>query len=330
MSIKNHVLENFLEELDESLFEVEDETESIETPDETIDESIVENIVEDSLDNVFSLDSLKSYLKSISKIELLKIEEERELAKKAIEGNRDARQKMITANLRLVVSIARKYRNSKISFLDLIQEGNIGLMRAVEKFDYKKGYRFSTYATWWIRQSITRAIANNERDIRLPLHVVELLKKIKKSSHELFNRLNREPSLGEISEFTGITIKKLLYAKDSVKNIIPLSTPTFESSNHTLDEIVQDISDNSTNNKLDYKFLTDDVGKLMSILNTREQEVISMRYGLLDGEVVSLSSIGKELGITRETARQIEKKSLLKLKRHADKLGLEDYITAVD
>jgi len=278
------------------------------------------------LEKELNADSLKLYLNSISKIELLNAEQEKELAKRIAKSDIKAKEKMITANLRLVISIARKYRNSRLSFLDLIQEGNIGLMKAVDKFDYTKGYRFSTYATWWIRQSITRSIANNERDIRLPLHIIEILKKIKKASHKLFGSLGRDPTIKEISEETQIPIKKIRSVQSVVRTTIPTSTPVFESSNQTLDDIIKDVGDDSDEKKVDYGFLTEDLGKLMSILSSREQEVISMRYGLIDGNSQSLSSIGRELGITRETARQIEKKSLIKLKEHASKLGLQDYL----
>lgn len=291
-----------------------------------------ENISEEEISNIIIegeiSDSLKLYLNSISKIDLLTSEEEKELAKQIKAGDRRSKELMIQANLRLVISIARKYRNSKLSFLDLIQEGNIGLMKAVDKFDYTKGYRFSTYATWWIRQSITRAIANNERDIRLPLHIIEIIKKIKKASHKLFGRLGRDPTIKEISEETQLSIKKIRSVQDAVKTTIPTSTPVFENSNQTLEDIIQDMSDESDISKADYNFLVQDMGKLMSILNTREQEVISLRYGIMDGTSQSLSSIGRELGITRETARQIEKKSLLKLREQAFKLGMDDYLSA--
>jgi RNA polymerase primary sigma factor len=310
-------------DLGEDIIVLDEEIE-VEADDETeVSEAEIANIV---IEGEVS-DSLKLYLNSISKIDLLTSEEEKDLAKRIKAGDRKAKEKMIQANLRLVISIARKYRNSKLSFLDLIQEGNIGLMKAVDKFDHTKGYRFSTYATWWIRQSITRSIANNERDIRLPLHIIEIIKKIKKASHSLFGRLGRDPTIKEISEETQLSIKKIRSIQDAVKTTIQTSTPVFENSNQTIEDIIQDMSDESDISKADYNFLVQDMGKLMSILNTREQEVISLRYGIMDGNSQSLSSIGRELGITRETARQIEKKSLLKLRDQAFKLGMDDYLS---
>ncbi|MFN8575690.1 MAG: sigma-70 family RNA polymerase sigma factor [Candidatus Sericytochromatia bacterium] len=288
-----------------------------------------ENMPLEILERELNADSLKLYLNSISKIPLLSAEEERELAKRIKKDDKIAKEKMTEANLRLVISIARKYRNSRLSFLDLIQEGNIGLIKAVEKFDHTKGYRFSTYATWWIRQAITRSIANNERDIRLPLHIIEILKKIKKASHKLFSKLGRDATIGEIAEETQIPIKKIRSVQSVIRTTVPTSTPVYESSNQTLDDIIKDVSDEGNEKNQDYTFLTEDLGKLMSILNTREQEVMTMRYGLIDGNTQSLSSIGRELGITRETARQIEKKSLLKLKDHAAKMGLKDYLSTI-
>lgn len=310
-------------DLGEDIIVIDEEIE-VEVDDETeVSEAEIANI---AIEGEVS-DSLKLYLNSISKIDLLTSEEEKDLAKRIKAGDRKAKEKMIQANLRLVISIARKYRNSKLSFLDLIQEGNIGLMKAVDKFDHTKGYRFSTYATWWIRQSITRSIANNERDIRLPLHIIEIIKKIKKASHSLFGRLGRDPTIKEISEETQLSIKKIRSIQDAVKTTIQTSTPVFENSNQTIEDIIQDMSDESDISKADYNFLVQDMGKLMSILNTREQEVISLRYGIMDGNSQSLSSIGRELGITRETARQIEKKSLLKLRDQAFKLGMDDYLS---
>lgn len=309
------VLDDDIEEID--VLEIEEEDEAEDIPIDAI------------LEKELNADSLKLYLNSISKIQLLSSDEEKEIAKQIKKGDPNAKEKMITSNLRLVISIARKYRNSRLSFLDLIQEGNIGLMKAVDKFDHTKGYRFSTYATWWIRQSITRSIANNERDIRLPLHIIEILKKIKKASHTLFSKLGRDATIKEIAEETQIPIKKIRSVQSVVRTTIPTSTPVFESSNQTLDDIIKDVGDDGDEKKVDQNFLTEDLGKLLSILSTREQEVISMRYGLIDGNSQSLSSIGRELGITRETARQIEKKSLLKLKDQASKLGLHDYLTAM-
>lgn len=296
--------------------------------DDEVDETTEEMPLE-ILERELNADSLKLYLNSISKIALLSAEEEKDLAQKAKKGDKKAKEKMTESNLRLVISIARKYRNSRLSFLDLIQEGNIGLIKAVEKFDHTKGFRFSTYATWWIRQAITRSIANNERDIRLPLHIIEILKKIKKASHKLFSKLGRDATIGEIAEETQIPIKKIRSVQSVIRTTVPTSTPVYESSNQTLDDIIKDVGDDGDEKKADYTFLMEDLGKLMSVLNSREQEVMSMRYGLIDGNSQSLSSIGRELGITRETARQIEKKSLLKLKDHAAKMGLADYLSAI-
>ena len=309
--------------LDSSIDEEVDEATESTSSDETI--KPLEFLIHDDL----NANGLKSYLRSISKVGLLSSEQEKEIAKRIKSGDRKAKEEMITANLRLVISIARKYRNSKLTFLDLIQEGNIGLMKAVDKFDHTKGFRFSTYATWWIRQSITRAIANNERDIRLPLHIIEILKKIKKITNKLLSNLGREPNVEEISQELKIPVKKILAVQDVVRNTVPMSTPVFDGSNQTLDDIVKDVSAEDTPEKIENQFLSEDLGKLMSILTTREQEIISLRYGLIDGNSHSLSSIGRELGITRETARQIEKKSLIKLKEHASRMGLIDYLRTV-
>ncbi len=303
-----------------------DTMEDINIDDETEE---IEEVPLEALEKELNADSLKLYLNSISKISLLSSEAEKQLAQKIQNGDKDAKEKMTESNLRLVISIARKYRNSRLSFLDLIQEGNIGLMKAVEKFDHTKGYRFSTYATWWIRQAITRSIANNERDIRLPLHIIEILKKIKKASHILFSKLGRDATIGEIAEETQIPIKKIRSVQSVIRTTVQTSTPVYESSNQTLEDIIKDVSDEGDEKKFDYAFLVEDLGKLMSVLNTREQEVMTMRYGLLDGNTQSLSSIGRELGITRETARQIEKKSLLKLKDHASRMGLRDYLNTI-
>jgi RNA polymerase primary sigma factor len=333
----SEISENFEEDLDidtevneNEIISLED-IEDVEPDDEDAVSDEEQNEALESLiyDKDVNADSLKLYLNSISKIDLLSSEEEKNLAKLIEEGNESAKEKMTTANLRLVISIARKYRNSRLSFLDLIQEGNIGLMKAVEKFDYTKGYRFSTYATWWIRQAITRAIANHERDIRLPLHIIEIIKKIKKASHKLFGRLGRDPTIKELSEETQIPVKKIKSVQNAVKTTIQTSTPLFENSNQTVEDLIQSFEDNENLSKADNAFLAEDLGKLLSILNTREQEVISMRYGLIDGSKQSLSSIGRELGITRETARQIEKKSLLKLRDYATKMGLYDYLEAM-
>jgi len=306
-----------------------DDINDIDDSDFNFDEEEVNNNIEDLLEKEFITDSLKLYIKSISNIPLLSVEEEKLLSKMIQEGNKNAKDMMIKANLRLVISIARKYKNTKMNFLDLIQEGNIGLIKAVEKFDYTKGYRFSTYATWWIRQSITRAISNYEREIRLPLHIVEMVKKIKKAGYKLFAKLGRDPSIKELSDETGIPPKKIKYVQNSIRSTIQSSTPIFDNSNQTIEDIIQNVEDNENLSSIETKFLADDLGKILSKLNTKEQEVITMRYGLLDGNVKSLSSIGRKLGITRETARQIERRSLLKLKEYAIKNGLYDYLQAI-
>jgi len=278
-------------------------------------------------ESVFGITALKSYINSISKIPLLSAKEEKELAKRVFEKDKEARQEMLSSNLRLVVSIAKKYRNARFTLLDLIQEGNIGLMKAVEKFDYTKGFRFSTYATWWIKQSISRAIANNEREIRYPLHIVEIINKVKRASVSLFNEFSREATIKEISDKTNVPVNKIIEVQKLARDTISMSTPVFDDNHQTIGETIQDIEINGDGqNNNDYKFFVEDIGNLISILSTREQEVISMRYGLLDGESKSLSGIGRELNITRETVRQIEKRSLNKLKEKAVQMKLVDYI----
>jgi RNA polymerase primary sigma factor len=276
-------------------------------------------------------DAVQHYLKEIGKTPLLTKEEEKELAKRASLGDESARQKLIKANLRLVVSIAKHYinRSPNLSILDLIQEGNIGLSRAVKKFDYRKGFKFSTYATWWIRQSITRALADQSRTIRIPVHMVETLTKYSQVRRDLAQQLGREPLDEEIANEMNIDVSKVRHLKRISQEVISLETPIGDDEDSTLAELIRDDKTASPEKQATRAFLRDILNEIMQDLTEREREVISMRFGLKDGVTHTLEEVGQKLGVTRERIRQIEAKTLEKIKNHpkAKKLkGFEELI----
>ncbi|MBQ9327311.1 MAG: sigma-70 family RNA polymerase sigma factor [Solobacterium sp.] len=301
--------DEFLEEEDEEEEEERSEEEDEEEPDE-----IPDSYVEHGRRTQTS-DSVRIYLQEIGQIPLLTAEQERETAKRAAEGDEDARQLLINSNLRLVVSIAKHYIKRGLSLQDLIQEGNMGLMRAVDKFDYSKGFRFSTYATWWIRQSMIRAIADQSRDIRLPVHMGEQIMKVKRTEKELLQELGKEPTSEEIAaRMEGMTAERVEEILKIAMEPVSLESPAGEEETSTLSDFIED---RNTVNPEDYAnntFLKEEIERLLLTLNEREQKILRMRFGLDDGIVHTLEDVGKECNVTRERIRQLENKALRKLK----------------
>lgn len=271
-------------------------------------------------------DSVKMYLKDIGQVPLLSTEEEKELARRMQEGDTAARDKLSEANLRLVVSIAKKYSGKGMQFLDLIQEGNLGLMKAVEKFDYTKGFKFSTYATWWIKQSITRAIADQARTIRIPVHMVETINKTNRLQRQLLQVLGREPTPAEIAEKMGVSVEKVIEIQKIAQDPVSLEKPIGEEEDSHLGDFIEDNTSASPAEKAESRMLREQLLQVLSTLTPREQEVLRMRYGIDDARAKTLEEVGKEFNVTRERIRQIEAKALRKLRHPNRTKKLKDYI----
>lgn len=272
-------------------------------------------------------DSIQMYLREIGKVPLLSGEEEIELAKRITKGDVQARKRLTEANLRLVVSIAKKYMGRNLGLLDLIQEGNLGLFRAVEKFDWRKGYKFSTYATWWIRQAITRALADQSRTIRIPVHMVETLNKYAQAERQLVQDLGREPLPEEIAAEMGIEVEKVYHLKKISQETVSIDSPVGEDEGEdsNLGDFIVDEETTKPNEMAGRQILKEYVAEILKDLDPREQKILKMRFGLDDGVTHTLEEVGEEFGVTRERIRQIEAKALEKIKDHPDILKLRDY-----
>lgn len=326
IATKNHLSEdeeedlfNWIQENDEILMSGEDEEDELDEDDEVEDEEDEEDDSEDTssqVDRKKSFDSMKAYLQEIGAVDRLTPEEEIEIGRRAAQGDPEAKEIMINANLRLVVAMARKFLNRGLSYQDLIQEGNIGLMRAVEKFDPDKGFRFSTYATWWIRQSLTRAIADQSRDIRIPVHTTEQIYKIKKIQRELFQEFNREPTPEEIAEkIPGMDAAKVTDLLSVSQDTISLESPTGDEEDSTLGDFIKDDSIKGPEDVFKSEALKDQIDKVLKELPEREEAIVRMRFGLDGtGTVKTLDEVGKIYGITKERVRQIENKAMRRLK----------------
>ena len=272
-------------------------------------------------------DPVRMYLREIGRIPLLSFEEELELAKRVLENDEEAKQKLAESNLRLVVSIAKKYVGRGMLFLDLIQEGNMGLIKAVEKFDYKKGYKFSTYATWWIRQAITRAIADQARTIRIPVHMVETINKLIRTSRHLLQILGREPTPEEIAEEMEIPVEKVMEIQKIAQDPVSLETPIGEEDDSHLGDFIPDDESPAPHDSAAYTLLKEQLEEVMSTLTPREAKVLKLRFGLEDGKARTLEEVGKEFQVTRERIRQIEAKALRKLRHPSRSKRLKDYMS---
>ena len=326
IATKNHLSEdeeedlfNWIQENDEILMSGENEEDELDEDDEDEDEEDEEDDSEDTSSQVErkkSFDSMKAYLQEIGAVDRLTPEEEIEIGRRAAQGDPEAKEIMINANLRLVVAMARKFLNRGLSYQDLIQEGNIGLMRAVEKFDPDKGFRFSTYATWWIRQSLTRAIADQSRDIRIPVHTTEQIYKIKKIQRELFQEFNREPTPEEIAEkIPGMDAAKVTDLLSVSQDTISLESPTGDEEDSTLGDFIKDDSIKGPEDVFKSEALKDQIDKVLKELPEREEAIVRMRFGLDGtGTVKTLDEVGKIYGITKERVRQIENKAMRRLK----------------
>lgn len=271
-------------------------------------------------------DPVRMYLKEIGKVDLLTAQEEVSIAKRIEAGDELARQELIEANLRLVVSIAKKYVGRGLLFLDLIQEGNMGLMKAVEKFDYTKGYKFSTYATWWIRQAITRAIADQARTIRIPVHMVETINKLIRVSRQLLQELGREPTPEEIGEEMDLSSDKVREIMKISQEPVSLETPIGEEEDSNLGDFIEDEDAPAPASAASYSLLKEQIDQVLDSLTDREKRVLELRYGLEDGRPRTLEEVGKEFGVTRERIRQIESKALRKLRHPTRSKKLKDYL----
>ncbi len=291
----------------------------------------VEDIKLDSLDinmdGVSVDDPVRMYLKEIGKISLLSYDEELDLAKRVLENDKEAKQKLAESNLRLVVSIAKKYVGRGMLFLDLIQEGNMGLIKAVEKFDYTKGYKFSTYATWWIRQAITRAIADQARTIRIPVHMVETINKLIRTSRHLLQLLGREPTPEEIAKEMEIPVEKVMEIQKIAQDPVSLETPIGEEDDSHLGDFIPDEESPAPHDSAAYTMLKEQLEEVMSTLTPREAKVLKLRFGLEDGKARTLEEVGREFQVTRERIRQIEAKALRKLRHPSRSKRLKDYMS---
>lgn len=277
-------------------------------------------------DHFVEEDSTKVYLREIGRHKLLNGREEIELARATRLGNEMARRKLVQSNLRLVVSIARRYLNRGISFQDLIQEGNLGLIRATEKFDPERGYKFSTYATWWIRQSITRAIANKSRAIRIPVHMTEVMSRLCKVVRQCAETLGRRPTLEEIVESSGLEREKVLLAFGASKGLLSLDATTKDGFDRTLGDMLQDENLPPPEDLAASQLLTKDIRELLLCLSSQEQDVINLRFGLKSGRPMTLAESGQVLGLSRERVRQIEFKAMKKLRNNQRVTGLKGYL----
>jgi len=291
----------------------------------------VENLKLDEInlnnfDGVNIDDPVRMYLREIGKIPLLTYEEELELAKKVLEGDEEAKKKLSESNLRLVVSIAKKYVGRGMLFLDLIQEGNMGLIKAVEKFDYTKGFKFSTYATWWIRQAITRAIADQARTIRIPVHMVETINKLIRTSRHLLQQMGREPTPEEIAVEMELPVEKVMEIQKIAQDPVSLETPIGEEDDSHLGDFIQDDDSPAPQDSAAYTLLKEQLEEVMNTLTPREAKVLKLRFGLEDGKARTLEEVGKEFMVTRERIRQIEAKALRKLRHPSRSKKLKDYM----
>ena len=292
----------------------------------------VENIKLDdidigNMDGISVDDPVRMYLKEIGRIPLLSFDEELDLAKRILENDEEAKQKLAESNLRLVVSIAKKYVGRGMLFLDLIQEGNMGLIKAVEKFDYTKGFKFSTYATWWIRQAITRAIADQARTIRIPVHMVETINKLIRTSRHLLQILGREPTPEEIAEEMEIPVEKVMEIQKIAQDPVSLETPIGEEDDSHLGDFIPDDESPAPHDSAAYTLLKEQLEEVMSTLTPREAKVLKLRFGLEDGKARTLEEVGKEFQVTRERIRQIEAKALRKLRHPSRSKRLKDYMS---
>lgn len=279
-----------------------------------------------SIGDVAVDDPVKMYLKDIGKVPLLSADEEAVLAKRMLDGDEEAKQKLSEANLRLVVSIAKRYVGRGMLFLDLIQEGNLGLMKAVEKFDYTKGFKFSTYATWWIRQAITRAIADQARTIRIPVHMVETINRQVRAQRQLLQELGREPTPEEIAEVMGISPEKVVEIQKIAQDPVSLETPIGEEEDSHLVDFIEDTKTVAPSDVAAQTMLREQLIAALHKLTPREEKVIRLRYGLDDGRQRTLEEVGKEFNVTRERIRQIEAKALRKLRNPSKSKKLRDYL----
>ncbi len=313
------------------------EQEKIELAEEDIDKELeamndVEVISKEELedlsvpDGISIDDHVKMYLKEIGKVDLLSADEETELATKMAHGDEDAKKRLAEANLRLVVSIAKRYVGRGMMFLDLIQEGNLGLIRAVDKFDYTKGYKFSTYATWWIRQAITRAIADQARTIRIPVHMVETINKLVRVSRQLVQELGREPTHEELAKGLNMSIEKVREISKISQEPVSLETPIGEEEDSHLGDFIPDDDAPAPSEAASFVLLKEQLGDVLKTLTPREEKVLKLRFGLDDGRQRTLEEVGKEFDVTRERIRQIEAKALRKLRHPSRSKKLKDFL----
>ena len=306
--------------------EFDDEEPNLEDLD-SIEEITTEELkVDDNLEGIKIDDPVRMYLREIGKIPLLTYDQELDLAKKILEGNEDAKKKLTESNLRLVVSIAKKYIGRGMSFLDLIQEGNMGLIKAVEKFDYTKGYKFSTYATWWIRQAITRSIADQARTIRIPVHMVETINRLLRTSRHLLQQNGREPTPEELAAEMDMPVERVVEIQKIAQDPVSLETPIGEENDSHLGDFIKDDDTPSPQDAASETMLREQLNDIMKTLTPREAKVLRLRFGLDDGKARTLEEVGKTFHVTRERIRQIEAKALRKLRHPSRSKKLREYM----